>query len=175
MRRDSAAPGAAGITFSDWVTRDHRWQPRGSWKWAVRRDLPQLYYEFNGIDFGHAHLAETALEDTRSERDRDVARLEVVDFIFSAPPRTARRGTGGARPSIDLAWEVARRPSTGRISSIAACMTCSPVIVEDKVAVYRKLLDDYLAKPEAITPHRLDHHYGALELSRVEGLPRPVR
>src|SRR5215831_5605657 len=60
-------PESRGITFSAWVTRDHRWQPRGSWKWAVKRDLPQLYYEFNGIDFGHAHLAETLLKT----HDRD--------------------------------------------------------------------------------------------------------
>jgi hypothetical protein len=30
--------------------------------------------------------------------------------------------------------------------------------VADKEAAYRKLLADYLEKPEAITPHRLDHH-----------------
>jgi hypothetical protein len=30
--------------------------------------------------------------------------------------------------------------------------------VKDRQAAYRTLLDDYLAKPEAITPHRLDHH-----------------
>jgi hypothetical protein len=30
--------------------------------------------------------------------------------------------------------------------------------VADKEAVYRKLLANYLAKPQAITSHRLNHH-----------------
>src|SRR5262245_23706364 len=38
MQGPRAHPEWRGITFSGWVTRDHRWQPRGSWKWAVRRD-----------------------------------------------------------------------------------------------------------------------------------------
>ena len=44
---------AALPATGQWVTRDHRWQPRGPWNWAVPRELPQLYREFNGIDFGH--------------------------------------------------------------------------------------------------------------------------
>lgn len=49
----------AGPAIAQWVTRDHRWPPRGAWNWALPNELPKLYREFNGIDFGHAHLAET--------------------------------------------------------------------------------------------------------------------
>jgi len=40
-----------------WVTRDHRWQPGGTWDWAISYELPQPYRELNGIDFGHAPMS----------------------------------------------------------------------------------------------------------------------
>jgi hypothetical protein len=72
------------VPASRWVTRDHRWQPRGPWNWAIPRELPGLYREFNGIDFGHAHLAETLLR-TQDPAQVERARLEILDFIFNAP------------------------------------------------------------------------------------------
>lgn len=63
-----------------WMTRDHRWQPRGPWNWAIPRELPQLFREFNGIDFGHAHLAETLLR-TQDPEPVERARVEILDFI----------------------------------------------------------------------------------------------
>jgi len=51
--------GAPGAVNAQWVTHDDRWPLRGPWMWAVPSELPQLYREFNGIDFGHSHLAET--------------------------------------------------------------------------------------------------------------------
>jgi len=148
-------PEPRGITFSAWVTRDHRWQPRGSWKWAVKRDLPQLYYEFNGIDFGHAHLAETLLK-TRDQDAIERARQEVVDFIFSSP-RVPPDEEQVAPTFNRLAWEVAKTFDWAHIFH-RSLYDLFASDVTDKEAVYRKLLDDYLAKPEAITPHRLDHH-----------------
>jgi len=148
-------PEPRGITFSNWVTRDHRWQPRGAWKGAVRRDLPQLYYEFNGIDFGHAHLAETLLK-TRDESAIERARLEVVDFIFSSP-RVPPDEEQIAPTFNRLAWEVAKTFDWAHIFH-RSLYDLFASDVKDKPAAYRKLLDDYLAKPEAITPHRLDHH-----------------
>jgi mono/diheme cytochrome c family protein len=148
-------PGPRGITFSGWVTRDHRWQPRGSWKWAVQRDMPQLYYEFNGIDFGHAHLAETLLK-TRDQDAIERARLEVVDFIFSSP-RVPPDEEQVAPTFNRLAWEVAKTFDWAHIFH-RSLYDLFASDVKDKEAVYRRLLDDYLAKPEAITPHRLDHH-----------------
>lgn len=148
-------PDPRGIVFGDWVTRDHRWQPRGPWKWTVLRDLPQLYYEFNGIDFGHAHLAETLLK-TRGQGAIERARLEVVDFIFSSP-RVPPDEEQIAPTFNRLAWEVAKTFDWAHIFH-RSLYDLFASDVKDKEAVYRKLLDDYLAKPEAITPHRLDHH-----------------
>ena len=148
-------PEPRGISFSAWVTRDHRWQPRGSWKWAVERKLPQLYYEFNGIDFGHAHLAETLLK-TRDPGAIERARLDVVDFIFSSPhvPPDEEQ----VAPTFNrLAWEVAKTFDWAHIFH-RSLYDLFASDVSDKEVAYHKLLDDYLAKPEAITPHRLDHH-----------------
>jgi hypothetical protein len=74
----------ASIGCASWTTRDKRWIPRGEWNWQVRDRLPDLFIEFNGIDFGHAHLAETLLR-TREPAEVEKARLEILDFIFSAP------------------------------------------------------------------------------------------
>ena len=148
-------PEPRGITFSQWVTRDHRWQPRGAWKWTVKRHLPQLYYEFNGIDFGHAHLAETLLK-TRDQAAIERSRREVVDFIFSSP-RVPPDEEQVAPTFNRLAWEVAKTFDWAHIFH-RSLYDLFASDVTDKEAAYRKLLDDYLAKPEAITPHRLDHH-----------------
>jgi hypothetical protein len=52
----------AAASLWDWFEqRNHLFYLRGPWNWAIRRHLPELYKEFNGIDFGHAHLAETLL------------------------------------------------------------------------------------------------------------------
>jgi mono/diheme cytochrome c family protein len=78
-------PEPRGVAFtSPWVTRDHRAQPRGPWRYAIQKELPQLYREFNGIDFGHAHLAESLLK-TQDPAAVERARREVLDFIFSSP------------------------------------------------------------------------------------------
>src|SRR5262245_3335136 len=152
-------PEPRGIAFSAWVTRDHRWQPRGSWKWAVKRDLPQLYYEFNGIDFGHAHLAETLLK-TRDQDAIEKARVEVLDFIFSSP--SVPPDEEQVAPTFNrMAWEVAKTFDWAHIFHRSLYDLFASDKVKDKEAVYRRLLADYLEKPEAITPHRLDHH-GAL-------------
>ena len=78
-------PEPRGVAFTGaWVTRDHRAQPRGPWRYAIQKALPQLYREFNGIDFGHAHLGETLLKTQDAERV-ERSRLQVLDFIFSSP------------------------------------------------------------------------------------------
>jgi mono/diheme cytochrome c family protein len=153
-------PEPRGVAFtSAWVTRDHRWQPRGPWKWTVMRDLPQLYREFNGIDFGHAHLAETLLKTQDAERV-ERARLEVVEFIFSSP-RVPPDEEQIAPTFTRLAWEVAKTFDWAHIFHRSLYDLFASDKVDDKEAAYRKLLANYLEKPEAITPHRLDHH-GAL-------------
>src|SRR5919108_1727709 len=100
-------PEPRGEAFmGQWTTRDHRWQPRGPWKWTVMRQLPQLYREFNGIDFGHAHLAETLLKTQEPPRIEQ-ARLDVLKFIFSAP--SVPPDEEQVAPTINrLAWEVTK-------------------------------------------------------------------
>ncbi len=153
-------PEPRGDAFTgQWTTRDHRWQPRGPWKWAVMRQLPQLYREFNGIDFGHAHLAETLLR-TQEPDHIETARLEVVDFIFSSPPVPPDEEQ--VAPTFNrMAWEVAKTFDWAHIFHRSLYDLFASDKVKDKEAAYRKLLADYLEKREAITPHRLDHH-GAL-------------
>ena len=144
---------------SQWVTRDHRWPPRGPWNDSVRRELPQLYREFNGIDFGHAHLAETLLKTQDAPRIEQ-ARLDVLKFIFSAP--SVPPDEEQVAPTINrLAWEVTKVFDWAHIFHRTLYDLFATDKVKDKPAAYRKLLADYLEKPEAITPHRLDHH-GAL-------------
>jgi mono/diheme cytochrome c family protein len=155
-----AHPEPRGLKFgSQWVTRDHRWQPRGPWKDEVRRQLPQLYRELNGIDFGHAHLGETLLK-TKDPQQIERARLEVLDFIFSSP--AVPPDEEQIAPTINrLAWEVTKTFDWAHIFHRSLYDLFTSDKVGDKPAAYRKLLADYLEKPEAITPHRLDHH-GAL-------------
>jgi mono/diheme cytochrome c family protein len=153
-------PEPRAISFSSqWVTRDHRWPPRGPWKWAVLRELPLLYREFNGIDFGHAHLAESLLR-TQDPQEVEKARLEVLAFIFSSPPVPPDEEQ--VAPTFNrMAWEVAKTFDWAHLFHRTLYDLFVSDKVADKEAVYRKLLAAYLEKPEAITPHRLDHH-GAL-------------
>lgn len=153
-------PEPRGVALDgQWTRRDHRWQPRGPWKWAVMRQLPQLYREFNGIDFGHAHLAETLLR-TQDPAEVERARLEVLDFIFSAPPVPPDEEQV-APTFARMAWEVGKVFDWAHVFHRSLYDVFASDPVKDKEAAYRKLLADYLEKPEAITPHRLDHH-GAL-------------
>jgi hypothetical protein len=140
-----------------WVTRDHRWPTRGPWMWALPRELPELYREFNGIDFGHAHIAETLLR-TQDLDEVERARLEVLDFIFSrpaVPPDEKQIAPTFAR----LAWEAEKAFSWAHRlhRSLYDLFAADGAI--DKEAAYRRILDDYLSKPEAITPLALDHHH----------------
>jgi len=158
--RPRTHPEPRGVVFGgQWVTRDRRWQPRGPWKYAVMRDLPQLYREFNGIDFGHAHLAETLLK-TQDQTRVEQARLEVLQFIFSSPPVPPDEEQ--VAPTLSrMAWEVEKTFDWTHSFHRSLFDLFASDKVQDKEAAYRKLLADYLEKPEAITAHRLDHH-GAL-------------
>jgi mono/diheme cytochrome c family protein len=151
-------PESRGVAFtSPWVTRDHRAQPRGPWRYAVQRELPQLYREFNGIDFGHAHLAESLLK-TQEPVAVERARVEVLDFIFSSPgvpPDEEQIAPIATRlaPEVSKTFDWAHVFHRSLYDLFASTLTDS-----DKMAAYQRLLADYLEKPEAITPHRLDHH-----------------
>ena len=151
-------PDPRGIAVGGpWVTRDHRSQPRGRWRYAIERELPQLQREFNGIDFGLAHLGETLLRTQDAERV-ERARLDVLDFIFSSP-RVPPDEEQIAPTFNRLAPELAKTFDWAHVFH-RSLYDLFASDVPDKEVVYRKLLADYLEKPEAITPHRLDHHQG---------------
>jgi mono/diheme cytochrome c family protein len=156
--RARAHPAPRGVAFGGaWVTRDHRAQPRGPWRYAVERELPALHREFNGIDFGHAHLAESLLK-TQEPARIETARQEVLDFIFSSP-RVPPDEAQIAPTATRLAPEVAKTFDWAHVfhrSLYDVFASDQPRAAQD--VAYRKLLADYLEKPEAITPHRLDHH-----------------
>jgi len=139
-----------------WVTRDDYWPPRGPWMWALQHELPQLYREFNGIDFGHARLAETLLR-TQDQRQIEQARLAVLDFIFSSPSVPPDEGQI-ASTFIRMVWEVQRAFNWAHTFHRSLYDLFASDETQDKAGAYRALLADYLEKPEAITSHLLDHH-----------------
>jgi len=163
MRPLLLALAASLVTVSaasaQWVTRDERRAPRGEWNWALPRELPALYREFNGIDFGHAHLAQ-ALLGAQDSSSVETARLQVLEFIFSGPevpPDEELVAPDFAR----AVWEAQRAFGWAHQLHRSLYDLFASDRVEDKDAAYRQILADYLSKPEAITSHALDHH-GAL-------------
>jgi hypothetical protein len=151
-----AAAGAVRPADAQWVRRDARWPIRGPWRYALPRELPDLYREFNGIDFGHAHLAETLLRSEDRER-AEQARLEVLEFIFSSP-RVPPDEVQIAPTFTRLAWEAQRAFDWAHALHRSLYDLFTSDSIEDKAGAYRAILEQYLATPEAITLHRLDHH-----------------
>jgi hypothetical protein len=139
-----------------WVTRDARAAQRGPWRGALARELPHLYREFNGIDFGHAFLAETLLRAPSPAR-AESARVVVLRFIArmpSVPPDEALVAPGFAR----LVWGLERTFDWTHAFHRSLYDLFASDRVTDKRAAYKKLLASYLASPDAITPRALDHH-----------------
>lgn len=151
-----AAAVLAGGCQDAATQRDKRWPPRGPWAWSVREELPRLYAEFNGIDFGHAHLAETLLR-TQDPAEVERARQDVLRFIESAPavpPDEEQIAPGFTR----MAWDLQKTFNWTHVFHRALYDLFAADAVADKESTYRAILENYLAKPEAITTHRLDHH-----------------
>ena len=144
------------IASAQFATRGARWPVRGPWLWALYSELPQLYREFNGIDFGHAHLGETLIQ-TQDPQKVERARLDVLDFIFSSP---------AVPPDEELIaptlvrnnWEVARAFNWAHILHRSLYDLYAADKVSDKEAAVRYIFMKYLEKPEAITSHPLDLH-----------------
>lgn len=147
---------ATALLPGQWATRDERFHLRGPWNWSLQRELNDLYIEFNGIDFGHAHLAETLLK-TQNQDEVEQARVKVLDFIFSrpiVPPDEDQIGPEFTR----MAWEVRRTFNWTHTFHRSLYDLFASDKVVDKKEAYRRILEDYLSQPEAITPHKLDHH-----------------
>src|SRR5262249_45706817 len=104
----------------------------------------------------HAHLAQTLLS-TQDQAYIEQARLEVLDFILSSP--SVPPDEEQIAPAfVRLVWEVERAFNWAHIFHRSLYDLFASDEVQDKVRAYKELLADYLAKPEAITPHLLDHH-----------------
>jgi hypothetical protein len=144
--------GSPGEWFEQ---RNHLFYLRGPWNWALYHSLPELSAEFNGIDFGHAHLAETMLS-TQDTAAIERARLEVLAFINSKPSfppdeafiaPTFQRLAWDAQNVFDWAHQLHRD-----LYDLFAADN-----VADKGTAYQEILTHYLAQPQAITPLTLDH------------------
>jgi hypothetical protein len=147
---------AAAPASAQWTARNERFHMRGPWNWSLNRELNQLYREFNGIDFGHAHLAETLLH-TQDPDAIEKARLEVLDFIFSEP--SVPPDEDQISPEFTrMAWEVRRSFNWAHTLHRSLYDLFASDKVADKKAAYQRILADYLEKPEAITHHHLDLH-----------------
>lgn len=138
------------------VRRDGRWPTRGPWMFKMAKELPQLGREFNGIDFGHAHLGETLIE-TQDEARLEKARLEVLDFIFSSP--AVQPDEAVIAPTFtQMVWELHRTFNwSHELHRSLYDVFASGDRVPDKENAVRTILAEYLTKPEAITPMMLDH------------------
>ena len=139
-----------------WVTRDERAAPRGPWRGALARELPRLHREFNGIDFGHALLAQTLLSGPSPAR-AESARVAVLRFIArmpAVPPDESLVAPGFSR----LVWGLERTFNWTHAFHRSLYDLFASDRVTDKRAAYKKLLAAYLASPDAITPRALDHH-----------------
>ena len=147
---------ASADAQAQFTSRDKRWPTRGPWMWELSRELPKLNWEFNGIDFGHAHLGETLLK-TQDDAEVERARVEVLDFIFTAP-RVAPDEEQIAPTLVRTFWEVQRSFNWTHAFHRSIYDLFAADKVTDKEAAYHKILADYLSKPEAITFHTLDHH-----------------
>ena len=91
-------PQYTAASFWDWLEqRNQLFYLRGPWNWSIARHLPELHREFNGIDFGHAHLAETSVQ-TNDAATIEQARLEILAFS-RASPRFRRMRRLSPRPS----------------------------------------------------------------------------
>ncbi len=128
---------------------------RGPWNRAVARQLPELQKEFNGIDFGHAHLAETLLH-TNNDAAIELAREEINEFIESKP--TLPPDEAFIAPTFQgLAWAVQNSFDWAHQLHRDLYDLFAADTVTDKAAAYGAILANYFAQPQAITPLTLDH------------------
>ena len=166
MKRPMILMAVTGLLFmlaggiltaaAQWVTRDERWPMRGPWLWAVYKELPQFYRELNGIDFGHAYLAETLLH-TQDPQQVEQARQDVLDFIFSAP-RVPPDEEMIAPTLTRMIWEAHKAFNWAHTFHRTVYDLYASDQVQDKESALWEIFADYIAKPEAITSHRLDLH-----------------
>src|SRR5581483_1054427 len=149
-------PSVTMASWREWFEqRNQIFYLRGPWNWAVYLNLPDLYTELNGIDFGHARLAETLLR-TDEPPAVEQARQEILAFINSnpaAPPDEAIIAPTFHR----LAWKTQNVFERAHQLHRDLYDLFAADDVRNKEAAYKSILANYLAQPLAITPLPLDH------------------
>jgi hypothetical protein len=149
-------PLSADASLWDWLEqRNTLFYLRGPWNWSIARHLPELHREFNGIDFGHAHLAETLLQ-TNDATAIEQARLDILTFIESKPAFPPDEAFI-APTFYRLAWAPQNMFDWAHQFHRDLYDLFATDQVQDKEAAYRQILANYLAQPHAITPQVLDH------------------
>lgn len=149
-------PHYADASLWDWLEqRNHLFYLRGPWNWSISRYLPELHQEFNGIDFGHAHLAETLLQ-TNDAAAIEQARLDILVFIESKPAFPPDEAFI-APTFYRLAWAPQNVFDWTHQLHRDLYDLFATDQVQDKEAAYRRILANYLAQPQAITSQALDH------------------
>src|SRR5207302_8806114 len=109
-----------------------------------------------GIDFGHASLAVTLLP-TQDPQEVERARLEVLDFIFSSP--SVPPDEEMIAPTLTrMIWEAYKAFNSAHSFHRSVYDLYASDQIPDKESTLRQIFADYIAKPEAITSHRLDLH-----------------
>jgi hypothetical protein len=145
-------------------TRDRRFYYRAPWNFALRERLPELEAEFNGVDFGHAHLYETLLltggRDVEAVDGR--ARLETLRFI-RAKPMLPPSEEAIAPTYMRLAWR-AQNTFDEAHALHRATYDIYASDYPDKDEAVRRVLEYYRQSPYAITGQALDHR-------RLDSLP----
>ena len=81
----------------------------------------------------------------------------MLEFIFSSPPVPPDEEVV-APTYVKLIWEVQRAFDWAHSFHRTVYDIYASDAVQDKDAAIRRALADFLAKPDAITSHRLDHH-----------------
>jgi hypothetical protein len=138
-------------------SRDRRFYYRAPWNFSLRAQLPELEAEFNGVDFGHAHLYETLLvteaHDVRAVED--TARRETLRFIASKPMLPPSE-EAIAPTYMRLAWR-AQNTFDEAHALHRATYDIYASDYPDKDKAVNLALAHYRESPYAITAQSLDH------------------
>lgn len=145
------------LACAQFEPRDRRFYYRAPWNYALRESLPDLDSEFNGVDFGHAHLYETLLVTGAADIPavEEKARSQMLRFIESKPilppseeaiAPTYMRFAWRAQNTFDEAHALHRATYDIYASDVF-----------DKDGAIQKVLAYYQRSPYAITALPLDH------------------
>jgi hypothetical protein len=145
------------LACAQFESRDRRFYYRAPWNYALRENLPNLDSEFNGVDFGHAHLYETLLvtgaKDVPAVEEK--ARHQTLRFIESKPILPPSE-EAIAPTYMRLAWR-AQNTFDEAHALHRATYDIYASDVPGKDGAIKAVLAYYQRSPYAITAQPLDH------------------